>query len=688
MSSHLNPFRAEHADPWGDSPDVLSLNKSASDSVVNATKRVRSEAREAAPRSSIITILGPAGIGKTHLFQRLRRQCGAKAAFVLLRPDLAAPSTPRHVLMSVIDSLKHSPTNISDPQLDVLVGAFLTECDPLTGEWPQVLLEQYRAAPADEVERLVEAGVELLEDRLGGEISTDYLELLLRTPFMSRTDRRAALTWLSGREPSEPHLKRLGRTQPLSDADIVPALRTLSAVASFGAPIVLVFDQLENLIGPGDDTDKVIAHANLVAELFDSMRGMVVVQMGLDSEWRRRFRPVLSDAQLSRLERELIQLDLPDPEQKEELVRQWIARLPEEDRAHPYPFPFTEGQISTWLDTPGWTPRRLMLACRDVLDGTQSDASEVNAQVEPLASSSQSEELEQLWQAHLRVIRAELTDLAVAGQCLDGTRLMSGLLAAIGLLDGAQVKQRMSKDMAGASVDLTPHSLRVYALQQSHHRSVGAALKRMLIESQEATVLVLREWAQEFPPTWKSVNTDAANFLAAANSTLHWLSQDDLSQLLALHDLLRSARSQDVTGLNGEPIPSQEILGWASETLDWREWQVMRSLMTLLGLEVAALESETLPDSTPELGLDEPKSTGPVAPRTSHAPKTALEALNLLRFASVERLVREVRHGDSSITRTRILEELKGLAGEVHWLGQSLVTLSAVLPLARHTEEA
>ncbi|MGE0324324.1 MAG: hypothetical protein AB7K71_15620 [Polyangiaceae bacterium] len=689
MSSHLNPFRAEHADPWGDSPDVLSLNKAASDAVVNATKLVRAEARETAPRSSIITILGPAGAGKTHLFQRLRRQCGAKAAFVLLRPDLAAPSTPRHVLLSVLDSLKHSPTNVSDPQFDVLVGAFLTECDPLTGEWPQVLLEQYRAASADEVDRLIEMGVDLLEDRFGGEISTDYAELLLRTPFMPRTGRRAALAWLSGREPSEPHLKRLGRTQPLADADVVPALRTLSAVASFGSPIVLVFDQLENLIGPGDENSKVIAHANLVAELYDSMRGMVIVQMGLDGEWRRRFRPALSDAQASRLERELIQLSLPNPHQKEELVRHWIARLPQEDRPHPYPFPFTEAQIATWLETPGWTPRRLMIACRDVLDGVQVDDPAGSAG-QATAGPTQDEQLEQLWEAHLRIIRAELTDIAAAGQCVDGTRLMSGVLTALALIDGAHSNQRMSKDMSGANVEIPPRRLRVYALQQSHHRSVGAALQRLLDETQEGAVLALREWAQDFPPTWKAVNSAADAFRAAPGGSLHWVSPDEVCQLLALHDLLRSARSQDVTGLNGEPIPAQEILAWSRATLGWRDWEVMRNLMALLGLAVSEVEPESAAETETEERVVESPSTAPSTPagRSARTPTNALEALTQLRLASVERLVREVRRADSSITRSRVLAELKELGVEAHWFGRNLVGLSTVLPKQNGAEGA
>lgn len=700
MSAHLNPFRAEHSDPWGDSPDVLSLNKGASDAVVEAVTAVREVAAGERPRSSVITILGPAGAGKTHLFQRLRRQCGPKAAFVLLRPDLAAPSTPRHVLLSVLDSLKHPPTQTADPQLDVLVGSFLTECDPLTNKWPQVLLSEYRAKPG-EVDDLVEAGIALLEQRFAGDISTDYLELLLRTPFMPPADRRAALNWLSGREPPEAHLKRLGRSQALSDADVVPALRTLSAVASFGAPIVLVFDQLENLIEPGEAAQKVIAHANLVSELFDSMRGMVIVQMGLDAEWRRRFRPVLSDAQRSRLERQLIDLQLPDPQQREELLKYWVGQLPEADRPHPYPFPFTDTQVAGWLAAPGLTPRRLMIACREVLDGHDSEepGSDAVASGAPPSSTSENattlnDELEQLWTAHTRMIRAELIEVAATGQCLDGSRLMSGLFAALGLLDATELQARESKGMFGVSAEHAGRALRVYALQQPHPRSVGAALKRLTDEAAATDVLAIREWAQEFPPTWKAVSSAADALKAAPRGALHWLAQDEVCQLLALHDLLRSARSQDVTGLNGDPIPSEEILAWSRDTLAWREWQVMREVMERLGFEAPDAVAEPT-DDTLNVAPDPPAAasvatSAPVqaktltAPASSSAaptdtPESALAALANLGLASIERLVREVRHAKSNVTRAQILEELRTAGDEVQWFGRNLVCVRAAL---------
>lgn len=684
MSSHLNSFRAEHADPWGDSPDVLSLNKAASDAIVDAVKQVRDAARKDTPPSSVITILGPAGVGKTHLFQRLRRQCGAKAAFVLLRPNLAAPSTPRNVLLNVLDSLLHPPMANAELQLDVMVGAFLTECDPLTSKWPQVLLSEYRSRSADEVDRLIEAGVDLLEDRFGGEISTDYLELLLRVPFMSRADRRAALNWLSGREPSETWLKRLGRTQPLSDPEVLPALRTLSAVASFGAPIVLVFDQLENLIEPGADQHRVIAHANLVAELFDTMRGMVLVQMGLDAEWRRRFRPVLSDAQRSRLERQLIDLTLPNPRQKEELLQNWIAGLPEEDRANPFPFPFSDEQVSKWLAQEGLTPRRLMLACRDVLDGTAEEDSPVDAESEGREGDSLKAHLEQLWQAHLRVIRSELTEVAAAGQCLDDTRLLSGMFAAFELVESTTRQHVDSRKLRGIHLEHTGNTVRIYALQQPHHLSVAAALKRLTEEAGQTPIVAIREWTQEFPPTWKAVQKAADAFDSAPKGSLHWIAPDEVAQLLALHDLLRSARSQDVTSLTGEPIPSEDIVKWLREELPWREWEVMRRLLRALGFEVVDEEP-----SSPELSAGPPAlpdqvDTQPQAPLppTRDAATTALAVLERLRLASVERLVREVRHGDSSITRARILAELREAGDDVQWFGRDLIGVRAVFPAA------
>src|SRR5690606_6920878 len=99
---------------------------------------------------------------------------------------------------------------------------------------------------------------------------------------------------------SEQQLARLGRTSALDDTEVIPALRTLAVMSALGAPLVLVFDQLENLIDPGGASDRIVAHGTLVSELVDNVRGLTIAQMALDTEWLRAIRPVLGASQRSR----------------------------------------------------------------------------------------------------------------------------------------------------------------------------------------------------------------------------------------------------------------------------------------------------------------------------------------------------------------------------------------------------
>ena len=54
-------------------------------------------------------------------------------------------------------------------------------------------------------------------------------------------------------------------------------------------------------------------------DLVDDVKDLVIVQMALDTEWHRRFRPALSLAQQARVLGPDFQLDLPSPLEAEQL---------------------------------------------------------------------------------------------------------------------------------------------------------------------------------------------------------------------------------------------------------------------------------------------------------------------------------------------------------------------------------
>ena len=104
-----------HADPWSDVfVDLPSLNAEASEALESTIMELRQLAEEqpASLRSVSTVVLGPPGAGKTHLFSRLRRRLGPRAAFVHIRPLVGSEMTPRLVLSEITKQLAHTTNGV------------------------------------------------------------------------------------------------------------------------------------------------------------------------------------------------------------------------------------------------------------------------------------------------------------------------------------------------------------------------------------------------------------------------------------------------------------------------------------------------------------------------------------------------------------------------------------------------
>ncbi|MBI2896579.1 MAG: hypothetical protein HYY06_23675 [Deltaproteobacteria bacterium] len=649
-----SPFDHEHADAWtSDLVDVESLNSLATSALLDAIDLVRDEAAGGPDvlfaRSYLV--LGPAGSGKTHLFARLRRRCGTRAAFVLLRPEIAAEPSPRLVLAACMDALQRKAIGSSDRQIDLVVGAMHALVTGPGLRFAKASLDDLRGAGVADREVLVGAALEWFEEAFP-EVELGWLERFLRLPFLAPADRRAALAWLSGREPDAGQLERLRLKEPLPEASVLPALRTLAILAAHTTPIVLVFDQLENLVDDDGGTGRIHAHARLVCELHDTVRGLVLVQMALDAEWDRRIGPALSDSEKSRLQARLLPLELPTPDQRAALRDAWVARLSDAER-RPMPWPFAAGEWEAWRTDRGVTPRMLMIACREAL--TRSGEVGDRREAPP---DEVDDRLEELWLGCLAAARAEMERAESDGRGLDAERLASGLCVAFRLLPGVQVRTPGGRGH-GLRLETGAGALSVFVVQEAHWRSAAATLERAAQATRSGPVLAVREAARSFPPTWRKVSTCLESFRLQPGA--HWLelAPAEVARLVGLKELLASARSQDLAGRDGRPIPEEVVRSWASRALGIEDWS-----------SVAAALGRALPE--PERP---PRSVPSPSPRPVPA-GVALEVLGALRLASVDRVVREARRRDPELTRRKVVDELRGLGARVRWFGSAIVWLS------------
>jgi len=654
-----SPFDYEHADPWAhDFVDVEAINAGVTDGLVARIEAVRAAAPKGSGvlRSSSTLILGPAGSGKTHLFARLRKKCGLRAAFVLVRPEIGVSPTPRQILAQVVDALQKQVISTDKLQIDVVVGALLAVRGG-TSRFPFAALDGLHTSPERE-ERL-----EQIQEQLEGSYdditaSSSYVKRLLRLPFATRQERQAMLQYLSGREPEEGQLKRLGLTRGLADEDIMPALRSLSIVAAFGAPIVILFDQLENLVG--DDGERIHAHARIYAELFDPpMRGLVLVQMALDREWEERFRPRLGEAERSRLESQKLTLALPTPEQRDALLREWGQRLEPNVEGGPFPFPFSTTAWKDWRSLPGVTPRMLMIECRERLAAGGAEPSVSPTDEDQDAALVQLLELQ--WEEHLSRTRAALDEATAASRALDEWRIVSGVRAYLGLCAGIAIGAGRAPSQF--SVSTAGRDLNLVVLQQQNGNSLTTTLKRCEALAAKQPTRILRESRLALKPTWTACIAARRALLAVPGASWVDLDHETTTRLLTLHDFLASACSRDLTDTVGRPIAEERAAAWVRQRMVSEPWSGI--LAHLLGGGANA--------PVPAPAPPEPEPLAHSAPA-----RVVLAALRRLHLASIDRLVREVRTVAPGTTQSAVMSALAASSGEIQWLGGTIVCTAEV----------
>jgi len=662
-------FSLEHADPWSaDFIDVPAINAHASEAIASRIEEKLGQA-QAGPdhlRSSSVLVLGPAGSGKTHLFARLRKRFGASASFVLVRPEIGLSMTPRHMLAAIIDSLHRRCHGLETRQLEAVVGSLLSAVHQTDRRYPLLKLEDLRSDP--ELQARLEEVIESLESRYD-ELNAHYLQRLLQYPFASRVDQRGLLEWLAGRELDDTQLKRLGLPGALADSEVIPAIRTLAVAAAFGAPIVVAFDQLENLVDGDDGNDRIHAHARLVSELFDSVRGLVIVQMALDAEWQGRISPVLSQSERDRLEARKLALLLPGPDEREALLAAWTDAIPSSERKGYFPWPFQEEGWLEWRGARGVTPRMLMIACREAFEG-KSELPPASPH-DSLEHDTAEERLESQWAVHVGRAKAELDDAAAQKRGIDRERILAAILCSAQLA-GIDASIPQSRKPGDVRLRHGAHDTLVFVVQQPNARSVVASLNKATAAAGSENVVVLRERRIPFPATWKSVVQPLEELRTQSRARWFDLDDDHVAHLLALHDFLSAARSRDITDSRGSPFEESVVREWAKKRASAARWMIAPDLVK--GGEARPSHGSAIPVLAFEVPI------APPAAEVASIDGPARRVLQELRVASIERVVAEVRASHPEVSRASVMSELRRAGPGVGWIGAAIVFIAGGTP--------
>ncbi len=355
-----NPFTSNAAtsDPWNNGfPDVTSINRRAFEEICTLIERKAVHPRE--PLAGLI--LGEAGEGKTHLLRRILLTCQNStppSLFVFIKPLLNPHRPLHHLLQEIVLSLSKKSEGEDDfSQFERLVAEIIrdyvrfriTQCPQDSTPNNKRFLERFEAdvfhifniekvrsrSMEGIISEKVRAGsMEIIEKEAVTYIHSQVPETnkrFLDVVFQYKTPKKQGLIrdWIRGDSLDEAGCTEIGVSprDGLSDEEREQEARkmilTLGALFTrYHLPMVLCFDQLDNLIHP----DLIAGFAGMIHLLVNDAANMLPLAFIRADSWNERFNTFKDRAFSDRLESNKLTLSGCSRSEAEELVSRRIEQ--------------------------------------------------------------------------------------------------------------------------------------------------------------------------------------------------------------------------------------------------------------------------------------------------------------------------------------------------------------------------
>ncbi|MBI4860465.1 MAG: hypothetical protein HY815_09410 [Candidatus Riflebacteria bacterium] len=576
-----SPFRTSTSrDPWGDRlADVFEINGQLVHRIVSLVGRFHRT-----PEAPLgVLLVGDVGGGKTHFLSTLCHSVSAEGglfSFADIRPLTNWNQPLKHLLSEVVCNLnQRPPQDRSHTQLERIaartIARFLRERyrDDTPArvrqaeEWaarievsPDHVLRRAREIEVwDAVARTVTRWLESRNPRMWG----TALKVFFQYPIPHR--RETVVHWLRGESPDdEGDLKLLGlKPDPASvtaegqEEQALKTLVTLGHLLSYDRPLVVSFDQLENVITP---PERLAAFGRMLLELYTYIPGMLPLVSARGDLWSR-CRQKLDPAIVQRFESNRLDLVPCTKEQSLALIRSRLVSLGLPPELPPL-FPLDEEPIRSRLEAAlaaGSLSPRLVLMKADHLWkaalGELDDEAPPETPVETLR-----QKLEGIRQSIHADPARHPPDDGVLSEALDlafcyphdgwGAKLDEVTLTRqdrfVDLV--VQVRAGKSSVRTGIMVDVEQNPNAVAASLRH-----GLALKR---KGEVDRLVFVRDGRVPFPrpPRWPTTNA-LRDQLTAAGGLVQLIPHDQVVLWHALVRLHQEVRAQDVTYLwwGGQP---------------------------------------------------------------------------------------------------------------------------------------
>lgn len=340
---HPNPFASNRVDhPFQHHLDQLGIFAGEYELLKSVLQDIRQDLNH---QGRGVVITGEPGSGKTHLIMRMAQQLLQRYRLLFIRQPTHPETVFHHIYSRTLESLVQ-PVDGDHTQLDyLLANSFVHILETYrNNQRDDTLLRDLRSNPLLLFQKLGAAGTDrrrrqwqLIEKYVLRWWSETYFltgstESILKgiVKYCSYSDgnrRDLVIRWLSGAELDGEQLVKIGLPPSIGVLSLaefsVEAMRIIGKLSILDEPLIIVFDQLEALGLPQNQT--ILIHlGEALKELFTHMDNSLFIVNLFPERWQH-FRTVFDGSIIDRISQYQIDLQRPSEEQLRGLLEQRLS---------------------------------------------------------------------------------------------------------------------------------------------------------------------------------------------------------------------------------------------------------------------------------------------------------------------------------------------------------------------------